>query len=118
MMAPLAPGALGDPPVVTAGSVIIVMLAYVIILVILVVFGVWGFRTGTGSSGGNGGGGRKKPKPQPPPPPGGRELPDERERESFDARQADFPAWEEQFRESGHEPDEPDRREKVPADAP
>jgi hypothetical protein len=100
--------------VVPAGNLFVIVGGYVAILVVLVVFGIWGFRSGTGRSGGNGGGGSKEPKPEPPPP-SGKEPEDEPRPVTFDvASMRDFPAWEDQMHQTG----EPDRTEKVPADKP
>jgi hypothetical protein len=69
------------------------IIGYFLGLVVLVVFGIWGFRIGSGRhGGGNGGGGSKRPYVQHPPPPGGQQLTD------------DFEAWEKQFQDSEHEP--------------
>jgi hypothetical protein len=70
-------------------------LGYLASLVVLVVFGIWGFRLGSGRfDEGNGGGGSRGPDLGSPPPAGGRELTD------------DFAAWEEQLRAAGHKPAE------------
>jgi hypothetical protein len=57
---------------------------YLIGLVILVVFGIWGFRIGSGRRDDGNGGGSKRPDAGPPLPSGGRDATD------------DFAAWEEE----------------------
>jgi hypothetical protein len=74
--------------VAPSGGPILAVSGYLAILAILTVFGIWGFRLGSGKSDGNGGGGSKDPEPQPPPSPGGCEV-DEA---------GDFAAWEAQLR--------------------
>lgn len=120
-------GALGlSPHVATAvplvapvsGGVLAVLSGYLAILVVLIVFGIWGFRSGTGGSGGDGGGGSKKPGPESPPP-GGMDLRDDRPASRIDLRgMPDFQAWEAQLRSEGDTAAEPDRRERIPLDAP
>lgn len=71
------------------------IIGYFLGLVVLVVFGIWGFRLGSGGPhGGNRGGGSKRPHVEPPPSPGGHEPTD------------DFEAWEKQLEatEQKHEP--------------
>ena len=75
---------------------------YLVSLVVLVVFGIWGFRTGSGRfDEGNGGGGSKGPDIGSPPPTGGRVL------------TGDFAAWEQQFGTPGRMPAETPEREPV-----
>jgi hypothetical protein len=76
--------------VAPSGGLILTVSGYLAILAILTIFGIWGFRLGSGKSDGNGGGGSKEPEPQPPPSPGGCEV-DEGD---------DFAAWEAQLQPS------------------
>jgi hypothetical protein len=96
----MLPAAAGPPTIRAAALPYVALAIYGVNLVILVVFGIWGFRIGTGwRDEGDGGGGQKGPDVEPPPPAGGREL------------TGDFPAWEQQFeapeREGEREPARP-----------
>jgi hypothetical protein len=104
-IAPIAflPAAAGRPAIPAAALPYLAVLGYLVNLVILVVFGIWGFRIGTGWRDDGNGGGSKGPDVEPPPAPGGRELTD------------DFPAWEEQFGAPEHEPTAADRLDKISA---
>jgi hypothetical protein len=76
----------------------VLALGYLSGLAVLVVFGAWGFRSGSGRQDNRNGGGSARPDAAPPPPPaGGREL------------DGDFDAWAEQCGSAADEPaaDEP-----------
>jgi hypothetical protein len=96
----------GVEVVAPSGGVLLTISGYLAILAILTIFGIWGFRLGSGKSDGNGGGGSKEPDPQPPPSPGGRQLdgPD------------DFAAWEAQLQSRDGERPPSDQPAKVRAD--
>ncbi len=86
------PAALGPAVIPTGGYLYLAVIGNLLGIVVLVVFGIWGFRIGSGGRDGGGGGGSKRRGVGPPPPSGGRELAD------------DFAAWEQ---ESGTPQDEP-----------
>ncbi len=101
------PAAAKPPAIPEADLPYIGLLVYCFSFVALLVFGIWGFRIGTGwRDEGNGGGGSKGPEAEPPRPSGGRELTD------------DFPAWEEQLGAPEREPAASDRPDKVSAGTP
>ena len=101
------PAVAGAPAIRAAALPYVALLVYSFNFIFLIVFGIWGFRLGSGGrDDGNGGGGPKRPDVEPPPPAGGRELTD------------DFGAWEEQFAAPGDDHAGDDRQDKVPADTP
>jgi len=95
-----APAIAGPPAISGAALPYVVVLVYSFNLIVLIVFGIWGFRLGTGWRDDGNGGGSKGPDVEPPPP-GGLEATD------------DFPAWEDQF--TGPEPEaaQADRLDKI-----
>jgi hypothetical protein len=103
----LPEAAKGVPSVSAAAFPYLLLLAYGVNMVILVVFGILGFRHGTGTwpEDGDGGGGSKRPDPEPSPPTG--ELPTE-----------DYPSRSGPLREAEPEPDSADQRDRVPVGAP
>jgi hypothetical protein len=86
------PAVAGSPAVQGAALPYLAIIGYLLTLVFLVVFGIWGFRLGSGRLDEGNGGGSQGPDDKPAPPPGGRELTE------------DFPAWEEQLGTAEHEP--------------
>ena len=100
--------AVAKPPTIPTDRLpYLALFAYLFNLVVLIVFGIWGFRIGSGGrDDGNGGGGPEGPEVKPPPPPGGLELSD------------DFHAWEQQLSGPQHEPAEEDRPDKVSSGPP
>jgi len=80
------PAALGPPAILTGADAYLAALGYLVSLVFLVVFGIWGFRIGSGTRDEDGGGGSSGPDPGSPPPTGGQEVTDH------------FAAWEEQWK--------------------